>query len=87
MAEPEWKSLSIPEPNSRWDRSHTGGTRTVRVMGYAEGYVIARHSGCFPFVTHMSDWYKIFSPKVMPKRQRKGVEKPRTSCVGDAGKP
>jgi hypothetical protein len=87
MTEPEWKELVIPDINSRWDRSHAGGTRTVRVMGYVEGYVIARHSGCIPFVTHMSDWYKTFTPKIMPKRQRKAIEKPMAGDVGDARKP
>lgn len=81
MAEPLWKSLPVPETDSRWDRANFGGTRTVRVMGCLEGYVIARHAGCIPFVTHMSNWHGIFVPKIMPKRQRRGIEKPMPADV------
>lgn len=75
--EPAWKSLAVPEVNSRWDRPNNGSTRTVRVMGCVEGYVVARFTGCMPFLIHMSDWYHAYQPKIMPKRQRKGIEKPR----------
>ena len=70
----KWKSLPIPETNSRWDRPDLGyggaSFRTVRVMGVVEGYVVARLSGCTPFLVHMSDWYRTYSPKIMPKRQK-----------------
>ncbi len=74
--QPAWKSLPEPTVNSRWDRPHRDTTRTVRVMGVVEGWVIARHTGCIPFTCHMSDWHSTYSEKVMPKRQRKGIEKP-----------
>lgn len=68
MSEPAWKSLALPEINSRWDRVNSGSTRTVRVMAVVEGYVMARLSGCSPFLTHMSDWYLVYTPKILPKR-------------------
>jgi hypothetical protein len=77
MDEPDWKSLPAPDVNSRWDRPHSGSTRTCRVMGVVEGYVVARHSGCSPFLIHMSDWHGIYRVKILPKRQRKGIEKLR----------
>jgi hypothetical protein len=80
-SDPEWKSLPIPEINSRWDRPHLGyggsSFRTVRVMGIVEGYVVARLSGASPFLVRLSDFHRTYSPKIMPKRQRKGIEKPR----------
>lgn len=75
MTQPSWKSLVPPDANSRWD--YRNREKTVRVMGVAEGWVIARNTGATPFVTHMSDWHQKFTPKIMPKRQRKGIEKPR----------
>jgi len=70
-----WKSLPIPETNSRWDAPSIN--RTVRVMGEIEGYVVCRRTGCMPYLVHMSDWYKVYVPKVMPPRQRRGIELPR----------
>lgn len=58
---PAWKSLEVPVANSRWD--YVDRDRTVRVMGSAEGYVVARLSGSAPFLMHMSDWYLNFKPK------------------------
>jgi hypothetical protein len=73
--QPEWKSLPEPKVNSRWDTSKSGSivgaTRTCRIMGVVEGYVIARYAGCMPFITHLSNWHKLFTPKPMPNKQRR----------------
>lgn len=72
---PEWKSLPAPEIDSRWDQTSNGHTRTVRVMAIVEGYIVARLTGCTPFIIHMSDWHHHHRAKVMPQRFRRGALK------------
>lgn len=74
--EPAWKSKPEPAVNSRWDRLNYNTTRTCRVMAVVEGWIVARFTGASPFVCHMSDWHLTYAEKIMPKRQRKGIEKP-----------
>lgn len=73
--EPEWKSLDAPEVGSRWDQTNNGLTRTVRVMAIVEGYIVARLTGCTPFIIHMSDWHHQHRAKDIPQRFRRGTHK------------
>lgn len=45
------RRCTLPSPHGRgW---------TVRVMGYAEGYMMVRHKGAMPFVWAVSDAVKM----------------------------
>jgi hypothetical protein len=54
-----------PAIGSKWHKvSPTGfsADATIRVMGVVENYVVARRTGCAPFLVSLRDWPKQFTP-------------------------
>jgi len=51
------------KPKSRWIYCKTD--RTARVLGEAEGWIVARWKGCMPSVRHRNDWHQNLAPAPM----------------------
>lgn len=51
------------KPKSLWICRKTG--QVARVMGEAEGWIVARWKGCMPWLVHRNEWLRRFEP--MPK--------------------
>lgn len=50
-------SHAMPEPGSLWrGENHP----KIRVMAVADNYVMARSSGCYPFVVHVKEFRQRF---------------------------
>ena len=49
-----------PYIGSRWRVIGDDHSRTCRVLGIVDGYVVARYKGAAPWLLHVNDWYKKF---------------------------
>lgn len=49
------------QPNTFWIRK--SDSQRIRVMAYAEGYVMARIPGRVPFIEHWRDWLRDHEPE------------------------
>lgn len=60
--------MDEPRKNSRWRETIPTGfsadprLEVIRVMGVVENYVVARRTGCMPFVAPIRDWSQRFEP-------------------------
>lgn len=57
----------LPAVGSRWLDADGAHTRVVRVMAVADGWIMARRSGCIPFCTYHKDWSRRFLPAYLPE--------------------
>lgn len=53
------------QPGTFWVRKYDG--QRIRVMAYAEGYVMARIPGRVPFVEHRREWLRNHEPEAERK--------------------
>jgi len=72
------KLTEAPAAGSKW-RGITIATASAdprhdlfRVMGAVENYVVARRTGCAPFLTTIRDWHREFIPATPPPSTDKG---------------
>lgn len=65
-----WLKAEGPPADSRWSHIVNERNLNVRVLGTLEGYVVCRHTGCVPFLVHLSEFNKDYQPAQTFARQR-----------------
>ena len=60
----------VPTAGSRWTNRRVNHGNIAKVMGVVDGWVVARHKGCAPFLRHVNQWHDAYelAPPLPPKR-------------------